>query len=154
MRVQRNIGQVQARPHICSHSHRCSRLDAELEIAHRNMQSWLCAGQQRAVETCLESRKVYPIHLQIGTLSSGDGREDLCGDHRSFTPSVSMKPNSHVKSRRAMIPFPCACATPALYKYRPSGSPRATARIPPFVPSILPSTGRLFFHHHQRHFTY
>ncbi|KAM0693015.1 hypothetical protein Q7P36_007572 [Cladosporium allicinum] len=70
------------------------------------MQSWLCASQQRAVETCLESRKVYPIHLQIGTLSSGDGREDLCGDHRSFTPSVSMKPNSHVKSRPGDDSFP------------------------------------------------
>jgi hypothetical protein len=153
VRVQRNIGQVARRSKrvlafalavTAVRSPRCRK-----EIAHRELQSWSCAGQQRAVETCLESRKVYPIHLQIGTLSSGDGREDLCGDHRSFTPSVSMKPNSHVKSRRAMIPFPCACATPALSKYRPSGSPRATARIPPFVPSF----GRFLFHHPQRHST-
>jgi hypothetical protein len=51
------------------------------EIAHRKVQSWSCASQQKTSRDMSESRKVYPIHLQIGTLSSGDGREDLCGDH-------------------------------------------------------------------------
>ena len=128
--------------HSCllSQSPLFARLDIERESRIESCKAGRVPANRRPVETCLESRKVYPIHLQIGTLSSGDGREDLCSDHRSLTPSVSMKPNSHVKSRRGDDSFPmCLCNTSAVEI--PSIWFTAGESEDPTVRSFLPSNG-------------
>jgi hypothetical protein len=142
------LARAQDAPSSCSCLFSQSPLFVRLAVEEKSRIERCKAGRvpanRRPVETCLESRKVYPIHLQIGTLSSGDGREDLCSDHRSLTPSVSMKPNSHVKSRRGDDSFPmCLCNTSAVEI--PSIWFTAADSEDSTVPSF-PSFGRHFFY--------